>query len=237
MLKQRVVHASILLMVVAALLLVPATAEAKKNSNTGKKKPQQQTKKNDKKPNPPARKVDPAIQREISADESLVAKDQAALNNISDQLRAKFDTSPDVATANANLKAAIAAYDAEYQTVVKTLLAKPDYAKALADKQAAQQKIDDLRKTDGASSEAISAAATESLVAGKRITDTESDALATDAKAVSLKSALNAASDKVAAIKAQFNDSLKQDPQWSAAKQTLDGDQAKLEQARSKLPT
>ncbi len=241
MLKRQVLTTGIWTTVLAVLLSLPATAEAKKKA-TEKKKPAQETKKNDNKKNDnndkknqAERAADAALQREISADEATVARDRDALNDCAVKLRSNYESSPEVTAANANLKAAMDAYEAERQILIKTLLTKPGYAQAVADKKAAQKKMDDLRKNDSSSPEDLADAASASLLAGKKVTDMETDALSTDTKAVALKADLNAASEKVSAMKAQFDDSLKRDPGWASAKAKLDADQVTLNSARSRL--
>ena len=235
--KQTWVSAIVCALTMVVAIARPQRVEAKQKyppTNTTKSPKESQTNRKNTVPTPPA---DSSTPSEVTAAEAAVTKDQAALNDITEKLRTQFDASPDVTAANAGLKSAVTAYDAERQSLLAALQSKPEYKQALADKQEAQKKVDELHKTEGSSPASIAEAATASMNAGKVLSQMEADALAADTKAVSLKSDVTAASDKLTAMKKQFNDDLAKDQNWSTAKATLDADQAKLADARKKQST
>lgn len=86
---------------------------------------------------------------------------------------------------------------------------------------------------DAASSNApdVAESARSVIAAGQTMHRLEAAALASDPKATDAQAALSAANAKVAAMRADFDKSLKSDPDWLAAKKALDDARQKLASA------
>ena len=180
-------------------------------------------------------------QKALAADKAELAKATDKLCLVAGKLKAVWEAKPEVAAAIHAADAARIAYDAASAPVLASLETRSDYKAAQAAKDAAEKRVEAARTGDSTSSDSSSAdssgsttpdsvatAATDALVARNALTQIRVDALAGDPKAAAAKQTLTAAADKLNAMRAEFDESIKKDPAWASARKEVDDAQAKV---------
>lgn len=161
------------------------------------------------------------------------AKDGFAV--IGGTLRKDLENSAEWKGAQATVKQAQADFNGSRDVVIKQINEKPDYKTALQRKEDAEKQRDALGEDAGINKKAEAALAV--LNSGKAVTEMESAAIAADPKASQAKKNLTEAADKLAAIEKQFEETMKQNPKYTAAKKAVDDAEKKLATAKADLAT
>jgi hypothetical protein len=180
-------------------------------------------------------------QKALAADRAELSKATEQLGLVVGKLKAAWEAKPEVAAAIHAADAARIAYDAAGAPVLANLETRSDYKAAQAAKEAAEKRVDAARSGESTGSDSsaadsngsgsgdsVATAATDALVARNALTQMRVDALAGDPKAAAAKQTLTAAADKLNAMRAEFDESIKKDPAWVSARKGADDAQAKV---------
>jgi hypothetical protein len=181
-------------------------------------------------------------EKQLAAAKAALAEASGKLSTVGDKLRAAWEARPEVAAAIHAAEAARIAYDAASNPVLANLETRSDYKAALNARDDAEKRVEEARSGDSDSSSSsdssgggggIAQAANDALAARNAITQIRVNALAGDPKTVAAKQNLTTAADKLNAMKAEFEASIKSDPTWSSAKREVDDAQAKVTTAQA----
>jgi hypothetical protein len=207
---------------------VPASGKGKmgypnSGNSTRTQPPQQQQ--------PPATPTDTPQskedQKQLQADRLELTKAQDALNAVANKLKTAFESSPD---RKATVVAARQA-DAEYEPLKSKVL---DVVHKSAAYKAAVEERDQLTAAlaaDGATADGSGdpQAATKRLEANTKVTKLEIDALSADPGTAEAQHKRSDVAAKLSAEFVEFQQSLTTNPNWAAAKETVDKAKAKVD--------
>jgi len=175
-------------------------------------------------------------EKQLTAAREAYKQANDKLGSVVDKLKAAWEAKPEVAAAIHATEAARVAYDAASNPVLANLENRSDYKAALSAREDAEKRVEAARSGDSDSSsssdssgdgESIAQAANDALVARNALTQIRVNALSGDAKTVAGKQTLSVAADKLNAMRAEFDASIKNDLTWSSAKKEVDDAQAK----------
>ncbi len=209
-----------------------------KNNNQTQNQTQVQTQNQNQQPPQQQQPIDTTQVKSAQSDLAAARDDQkkaeAALADIVRRLQATFDSSGLMKTAMEQLRSAQGGYEAASKVVVDKLANNADYKKAVADRTAADAKAIKLRQ-DGGSPEDINASLNDALAKAAVVTKLQQDAINADTPASEAKAKLAAANQQIAELRKQFTDSLKDNPEWAAARKTVDDAKDKVKTCESAL--
>jgi hypothetical protein len=169
-----------------------------------------------------------------SAAEAYAARDQLfAAHKERDKAEKDFDditakvwkqieTDPTYTAATAELNAAQADYDALTQPALATLSHNPAYVQEWAAREKAHKALDAAKETGQATDEEKAALAGDVMVHNAAVHKMEADALKSLKGVAAAKAKMVAAQTRVNQLKARFSETVKQNPQWAAAKATME---------------
>jgi chromosome segregation ATPase len=172
--------------------------------------------------------------RQIKDAEAEVTRIRNDMNKIKQRVSAKFEGKEEWETAQKNLKAAQAAYDAATKKATAALQASPEYKAAKAKRLKAEQTIAAAGAKDAkANPKDLDKAQQDQLDAGLALRKLESDALQGDAKVAETKEKLAEAKKAWEALQDELKEALQQDETYVAAEQELEVAQANVQQVRA----
>ncbi|HEX4793656.1 MAG TPA: hypothetical protein VH370_07695 [Humisphaera sp.] len=174
---------------------------------------------------------DPSRQK-VNDAQAKVTKDQKALAEAKNKVKAAFEGTSEWTDATTALKDAQAKFESLTKPIIEALQTKPAYMAAVAKKKAAEEKRDKLRNDPSATPDQITKAASEVLADGNAVSKMERDALAADPSIAEAKTAIATANSKIVELKKTEADQLKSDKDVAAAQKQIDDDQTALAQAR-----
>ena len=154
---------------------------------------------------------------------------QDALAKIIGDLHRQAETAPQLSEAQSAIKQAQSDYEAATAPILEKVRATAAYQKALDDKKAAAQQVQQLQSEGSADQEQITKAARIVLDKGRAVTQLETAAVAADPKAAALKQALAAANAKLLKLRHDLEEAIKTNPRVVDARK-------EVEQAQSELP-
>jgi hypothetical protein len=176
-----------------------------------------------------------AARKKVNALKGEQAKCEAAVRAIVQKLDAVFRGTAEWKAAEAEYKQAQAEYDAITKTILEMVRKCTEYCAAKADKESAQKHMESLRSMGGSTPELVAAAAAEVMGIGTTMTAMETKALEAEPRYPPAKERLAAATARLAALKAAFDESCKSDPNWQGARKVADAARDKLRQADQEL--
>ncbi len=156
---------------------------------------------------------------------------QRAMTSMVRKLQSNFESSSDFTQALTKVSTSKAAYTAASSPVLAAMKTRDDY-------QAAQTAVDQARsqQTNTDTTDSERAAAARNLIEARNsLSKIQNGALADDSKAAAARGTLDAATAEVASLRRQFEESMKQDTQWTSAKQAVDDAKAKVAAADQAL--
>ncbi|MFI5382267.1 MAG: hypothetical protein ACHRHE_23475 [Tepidisphaerales bacterium] len=174
-------------------------------------------------------------QQELTKATTDASKAQDTLNGIVPKLRKEFEASASWQSAQADLKAAQAEYDAARAPVLDALRQTPAYAAARDAKDKAEADRNAVVNDPASTTEQRMAAATAVLNAGTAVTKMEAEALAANTKVTAAHEKLIAANNKVQSLEKEFDASIRSNSDWKAARKAVDDANAKLAAAKLAL--
>ncbi len=153
---------------------------------------------------------------------------QDAFAEVDSRLKSVFSETPEMKSAAEALHNAQQMLNAAETQVMAGLLADPTYSATLVKRDAAKQKLDELRASERAAPEQITAAAAEAMTHGSVLTRMQTDAMRKSLAVTDGKKALAAASASIADLQKKLKESLAQNTEWTGKKKKLDDARAKL---------
>ena len=175
-------------------------------------------------PNPgvtPERQAVLDARKQLATDQGEHAKRIAELNLVVTKLRQVFNTSPEMVEATAAQKKAQSAYAAAKAKVLESLRTKPEYVAAVAIRDQARQKLKELQESN-AQPDQITLAAEARLAAETTVDKMENEAYEADAATKEAKSANLTAGMNLSVIRRKFDEDLKTNPDYAAAKSAVE---------------
>lgn len=172
---------------------------------------------------------------EDAAAHTELTKAQTALSEITKKFQDTFNARPDVVEATSKVASSKAAYDAAAAPVLAALTSSADYQTARATADEAKQNVETVKTDPSATPEMRMTAAKEALTAKDTLTKMRAAALASDSKASAARTDLTTQTQALTALHQQYDDSLKQDPDYASAKSAFDDAKAKATAADQKL--
>lgn len=185
-----------------------------------------------------------AGQRKAVLDAQAAVNDERAkIAQIRARVASLFETKEDWIAAKKAVAEAQAHYDSALKPVMAALLANPDYQKLLADRKAAQEKMDAIKAqpratdTEGqkAQDDQLSEAAGEGVTARYAMTKMEAEAREADGNLGTAKEEMADAKKTMDALQAQITAALQLDPEYIAEQPNLTNAQQALATARAAL--
>lgn len=164
-----------------------------------------------------------------------LARAQKALLTVTKKLSGDLVTHADFTQATAKVNSAKAAYTAAVGPVLAALKSRDDYQAAQATVDQAQQQVNSQQESPDTSGADRIAAGQQLINAKNAVSKIQNDAVAADSNAATAKGNWDAATAAIAALRRQFDDSVKQDPQYVSAKQAVDDARAKVTEADQAL--
>jgi chromosome segregation ATPase len=158
-----------------------------------------------------------------------VERAQEALNKTIADLHKQSETAPELAEAQSALRQAQAEYDGSTGPILEKVHGTAAYQKALDDKKAAAQRVQDLQADGTPDQDQITQAARIVLDKGRAVTQLDAAAVAADPKAAALKEKVAAANAKLLKLRRDLEQSIKVNPQVVSGRK-------EVEQAQSELP-
>jgi chromosome segregation ATPase len=170
--------------------------------------------------------------KQINAAQATVNEIKADQKRLKDKLTTEFESKEEWKNTAANFKKAQTAYDKAKKDAMRTLAAKPEYKKLLAEKDAARTKVDELNKQREPDPTAIAKAGTDLATKSTALKKLEADAVANDEKVLAAKEAFEVADKEMKALDAEVEGALTSDPDYVAVQQQLDQAEAQVKQLR-----
>ncbi len=164
-----------------------------------------------------------------------LTKAQTALSEITRKFQETFNARPDVVEATTKVASAKSAYDAAAAPVLAALTSSADYQTARATADEAKQNVETVKADASATPEMRMTAAKEALTAKDALTKMRATALTSNSKASAARTDLTTQTQALAALHQQYDDSLKQDPDYASARSAFDDAKAKATAADQKL--
>jgi len=171
--------------------------------------------------------------KKLQTAKSDLTKAEQALGKVVEKLRKDFEASPDRSAVVAQARAARGEFDSLAKPVLDVLHASPQFRALNAQREDVDAK---LSSTDGDTDIRVQLAQ-QRLALNKKSAELESEALKSDPKLLQAKQKFSDLGSKLADQFAKFQQSLKSDPQWEAAKQDLDQAKANRDSAAKDLDT
>ncbi|HZZ44353.1 MAG TPA: hypothetical protein VFE58_15570 [Tepidisphaeraceae bacterium] len=163
-----------------------------------------------------------------TAPTSEVAKDQIALEQVEKRLRTTYEQGDDFQKADAAYKQTQTDYDTAVKAAIEKIKTNPEYTAAVDAKQKAE--ADQLAaRTDNSTPDP--ATATKVMDARMAVHQLETNAGDADPAAKDAKAKLQAAKDAVNVLRSKFDQTMRTDPDYIAAKKTLDDARAQAHHA------
>lgn len=183
--------------------------------------------------------IDPSVvdiaKAEDATAHSELNKAQTAISEITKKFQDAFNSRSDMVEATEKVANAKSEYDAAAAPVLAALTSSADYQAARATADEAKKYVDAVKADASSTPEMRMNAAKEALAAKDALTRRRTVALASDSKASSAKTKYSNATQALAALHQQYDDSLKQDPDYVSAKSAFDDARAKVTAADQKL--
>jgi colicin import membrane protein len=151
------------------------------------------------------------------------------------RLSKSFDTKPEVVEATKRMSTAKARYDAAAAPVVKSVESSAAYKSDVAAAGKADQEVASLRGNTEATPRQRMDAAKQALEARNALSQSRNDALAADPKASAAKTEYDEATAALNKLKAELEDTVKDDDELASAKEALDDAKAKTQEAEGGL--
>jgi hypothetical protein len=170
-----------------------------------------------------------------AADEAM-AKALAAMEVAAGKVRATFEESSDWTTASAAYMEARDDYHAKLKAATAGLSSNPQYAAAVAARDKAETDLDAMR-TNGASADQITVAASALMSARSQVTQLQSSVIAGDATVQSAQQAMLSAGAAMDVERAKEKEAIAADPDWQAAKKNFDDAKAQAAAAANSPTT
>jgi len=136
-------------------------------------------------------------------------------------VRDAFEKGGDYTKASGELKKSQDAYDAAYKAMVTKLSDQPAYAAAVGEQTKAESDLAAARAASADRAESAALAA-QAMDARKVVHKLEADAADKDQAVKDAKAKIAASKSAVDALKKTFEETLKADPEYAAAKQAVD---------------
>jgi chromosome segregation ATPase len=177
-----------------------------------------------------------AEQRKQLADANAeVGRLQKELNKIKAKVQAKYEAKDEWEAAKTNLKNAENAYESARKKAVAKLYASPDY-KAAKDKQLkSEQTLQDLQGNPKADQKALDKAIQDRQESGFAVRNMENAALSGDPAVSEAKTKLADAKKAWEALQDELKETLKQDPEYTAAQDQLTAAQQAADQMKQQI--
>jgi chromosome segregation ATPase len=153
---------------------------------------------------------------------------QDALAKVIGDLKRQAESAPELSEAQNAIRQAQADYDAATGPILDKVRATPAYQKALEEKKAAAQQVQQLQSEGSADQEQITKAARIVLDKGRAVTQLETAAVAADPKAAALKQNLAAANARLLKLRHDLDESIKTNPQVVDARKEVEAAQTEL---------
>jgi chromosome segregation ATPase len=183
----------------------------------------------------PTPKVDNSGQiKQVNEAVAANNKAQADLASVTAKLRASFDTLPANAPIVAEFRADQASYNARFAVITEQLKKDPKYQAAVADRNAAQDKLAKLRATTPPPEAEIADATKQLLASIAQVKRLEDQAAASDPQLAPLRVKLASSSEKMADLQKQFDASLASNTEYTAAKSAADAAKQHLDSLRKR---
>jgi hypothetical protein len=167
-----------------------------------------------------------ARQRSTAADAALITAVAT--------LKKEFEAGPEWQAALADLRQATADHEKARQPLVQKLRESAPYKAAEADRKKLTDELEQLRSTPGASQQ-LTEAATRLMQANSVLTRLEADAISSDPAVAEARQRMVDASARLAALRKQFDDSIKGSAVWQRAKSEQDAAQRAIASAQQEL--
>jgi trimeric autotransporter adhesin len=230
------IAASIILFTVAISRAAPPNAGGSGGPNSNNSGP------NGAPPPPPAILIPPAdpsavdqAKSQVAASHAELTKAERAVSEVTKKYQDSFNARPDVIEATAKVTNAKSVYDAAAAPVLATLTSSADYQTARATADEARQRLDNVKADASATPSVRIQAAKEALADKDALTKMRMAALASDSKVSAAKAELMTATQALANLRQQYDDSLKQDADYVSAKSAFDDAKATATEADQKL--
>jgi chromosome segregation ATPase len=187
-------------------------------------------------PPAPSHDATTAAKKKVQESGAALAKANGAFGRITDTLHKTLESTPEWAEANAALNTARANYEAARAAVVDKLPSSSSlYASTLQAKKESEAQKDAILKDSASTPQQRMDAANAVMKAGKQVTSIEADACAADPKFVEAKKQLADASAKVQKLNNDFEATVKEKPEWQAAKQEVQTASDDLKKSKEEL--
>jgi hypothetical protein len=157
--------------------------------------------------------VDPLVQRNAARD---------AMDQVQARLTADRQASPDWTQMTSNVSQGLSDLESAQTRIEESLNERPDYRAAIAQKQAAQEGVDQMNASGDASPEEMTPLAQNELAARKLTTHLQTQALSSDPQWLDARARLQSSAAGRDAMQSQLHAALLNDPQWQAARLQLD---------------
>jgi hypothetical protein len=157
--------------------------------------------------------VDPLVQRNAVRD---------SMDQVQARLKADMEASPEWDQMSADVSQALSDLESARARIEATLNGRADYRAAVAQKQEAQEMVDQMQASGDPSPEETTPIAQQELAAGKEVTQLQTQLLANDPQWTDARARLQASAAGRDAMQRQLHADLLNDPQWQAARQVLD---------------
>lgn len=178
--------------------------------------------------------LDDAI-REVSAAHLRVTKAQMAMTAVTRKFQQESEARPDVIAATSAVTSAKSQYDAAAAPILAAVRSTAEYMCAADAVTKAAEEVDRLKQNRDATPTQRASAATSALAAREALTKLHTDALAASALATTAKATYVAVAAALNDLRQRYDETLKQDPQWIAAKKELDDARAAAADADQKV--
>lgn len=217
--------------VAAVILFVISAAQAQKSGSKDRDKSQ------DERPQAPAaidRTASVEAQKKITEAQATIAKAEAEARTSQQKMQQEFETSEEWISAQAAVKEAQNKLQTASRPILEALYANPEYKSAHLKKQQMEDKLRALEGKTSAINERTIAANSLMELRGV-LSKMEADSLAAEPRVAQARANLVEASQAAGQLQSTFEESLKNNPQWLAAKEQAEQSRQELKSAQDAL--
>jgi hypothetical protein len=176
-----------------------------------------------------------SARKELAAATTQKSKADLAVKAAEAKVLEGFKKSPEWSTAQQQIDAAKATYDAAAKPVLEKVRSSPEYQKAATARQNAADQLAALRNSPNVTAEALTRYGNEQYANDQLMKKMEADALASDPQIAQAKEKLTIATKSQEDLKRKLEELEQADPDYIAAKKDADEANDKLAKARTAM--
>ncbi|MCG3178561.1 MAG: hypothetical protein BIFFINMI_00889 [Phycisphaerae bacterium] len=175
-----------------------------------------------------------AASRQLQADQKALANAREVHKMVASKLVSQFEDTPEMKAALAAEEKAQSAYQAALDAVLARLQTQEDYKAAVAARDSARAKVDEVKRS-GRRPDDLIAAANEAMNAGAAVSRLEDAAKEADPAFKTAQSVLIEAHRKVMALRDAFAKKMQSNEEWTKANKAVEEAQARVNSDQQQL--